>query len=83
MTFKGKVVNVGFNPLYDASTVTLELESGHSLEIVVTNPLAIQLGHELYKTVEVELKDPSVSWPPQSETRDISYPSLPRIFRDS
>lgn len=65
MTFKGKVVSVGFSPLYDASTVTLELENGHSLEIVVTKPLAIQFGHNLYSVVDVEIKDPSVLWPPK------------------
>lgn len=68
MIFKGKVVSVGFSPLYEASTVTLELESGHSLEIVITKPLAIQFGHNLYSVVDVELKNPSVLWPPQVES---------------
>ena len=66
MIFNGKVISVGHNPLYDAPTVVLELSNGHSLEIVVTRQMAIQFGKNLFSVVEVELKNPFVSWPGQA-----------------
>lgn len=72
MTFKGRIVSVGDNPLYGNPTVTLELENGQSLEIVITKPLAVQFGQNLFNVVEVDLKDPFVLWPPQVELPGIT-----------
>lgn len=58
MIFRGRIIQIGDNPIIEQSTVILEMPNGSQFEFPVSRKMAQALGKRLYTHVAIELVDP-------------------------